>query len=191
MMTQRKFKSSNPAQSQNTTNPDDRNTHSPTGLSRKSTSASSKITQRLSPAAIHLRNPYRNKHKPRNPAFAKQLRDFLRARPPRDDRQDWPEGPPHATSPPVVTDKTINTHSTGNSHTTKNPVSNTANIDATTNQHQESHSTSNTVNSVSNTTYQPPDPFVLINDGTQRLTIQWSPDSYEKWNLTCLCGTRH
>ena len=165
----------------NTTDPETRNTHSPTGMSRQSTSKSPQITQRLSPAAIRLRNPYRNKHKkPRNPAFAKQLRDFLRARPPRDDRQDWPAGPPHAPSrQQEATDKTNDTHSTGNSHPTTNPVSNTANLNANTKQHQESHSTSNTANSVSNTTYQPPDPFVLINDGTQRLTIRWSPDSYE------------
>ncbi len=34
--------------------------------------------------------------------------------------------------------------------------------------------------SVSNTTYQTQNPFTPINDGTQRLTIRWSPPDYEE-----------
>jgi hypothetical protein len=54
--------------------------------------------------------------------------------------------------------------------------------------------------SASNTTYQPPpDPFVLINDGTQRLTIRWQPESFDtlvesnpqSWDTHLTTALRH
>jgi hypothetical protein len=133
-------------------------------------------TQRTSPA-IRLRNPYRNKNKPRNPTFAKHLRDFLRARPPKDDTREWP-APPHPTQSPTALNASKN-HWEQNNTEQPTTTTNTTIPDISTAASNKPHGSGNTVNSTSNTTYQPPDPFVLINDGTQRLTIRWRPDLYD------------
>jgi hypothetical protein len=144
------------------------------------------------------------KHKkPRNPAFAQQLRNFLLTRPTKDDElneksplQTIPltahnspnlvtatqplqhlectvnnDNPP---SPPAHNTKQTDLHA-NNPHNDKGSTSTAA---APSN-HQSHNDSGQSVISTSNTTYQPPDPFVLINDGTQRLTIRWRPDSFD------------
>jgi hypothetical protein len=77
-------------------------------------------------------------------------------------------------SPPAHNTKQTHLHA-NNPHNDKGSTSTAA---APSN-HQSHNDSGQSVISTSNTTYQPPDPFVLINDGTQRLTIRWSPDSFD------------
>ena len=139
----------------------------------------------LSPM-IRLRNPYRNKNKkPRNPTFAKHLRNYIATRSAinhNTNKSTTPE-PPH---PPNIS-------RSPSQPTTKHPTNDVAaGITRNPNLLQETRDqNSHAANSTSNTTYQPPDPFVLINDGTQRLTIRWKPKQFEilelnqyKWDTT-------
>ena len=162
----------------------DRNPSTPLARIQPISTSTSKLKQQQRLHAIMLRNPYRKKHRSTNPALNQLIRDYIDAR----------------KSPPTPTKPTSTTRPAQSSNTNKQKT--TTNYPHPSQQkdrqqsptrhgnpdhlHRSSESIRSPPNSVhtdhsfSNTTYQPPpDPFVLINDGTQRLTIRWRPDSFE------------
>jgi hypothetical protein len=155
----------------------------------KSTNTNKTNAQNRRP--IQLRNPYKRKNKPVNPKFARQLKHLMESRTPLD--RDRDEN--HSLS---TAESSIHQDNAGNKttaclfstynpscHPTKQhatPDINTKHILKTTNPEKspEPRTTHATTNSVSNTTYQPPDPFILINDGTQRMTVRWKPILFDQ-----------
>jgi hypothetical protein len=62
----------------------------------------------------------------------------------------------------------------------------------------ESHTCKTQLTQHPASTYQPPDPFILINDGTQCLTIRWIPEDYNhlaadstSWDTTLTTILQH
>ena len=149
----------------------------------------------LSPL-IRLRNPYRSKHKkPRNPAFAKQLRNYIATRSAL--AKNSTNSMERSVCPPNTSQIPTHTLDPHQPMPTEPPQAATV-----TQPPPDAHEhTSHAANSTSNTTYQPPDPFVLINDGTQRLTVRWKPVQFDNlesnssdWDqtlLTALCNIFH
>jgi hypothetical protein len=95
---------------------------------------------------------------------------------------------PHKSQQPYLTNPPAPTNT---------PTATNTNTGASTRSLQpESHTCKNIVNSAS--TYQPPDPFILINDGTQCLTIRWIPEDYNhlaadstSWDTTLTTILQH
>ena len=134
---------------------------------------------------IQLRNPYKRKNKPVNRAFARQLQHLMEARTPPDRGHD--------DNISISTDETYTPSPTEN-ETPTNIGTTSASITTTANQGTQppgltanfpnptQRTTMESTNSISKTTYQPPpDPFILINDGTQRMTIRWRPENFDKF----------
>lgn len=144
---------------------------------------------------IRLKNPYRSKPKPKNPAFAKQLRNYILARSPF-------QNSPTANNLPQPTNETFplqtpDPHNTDSPLTTTVPTATAANPTKTHPSTQDPNHTTNQTIPTPNSR-QPPDPFVLINDGTQRLTIRWRPEPFNElasnpheWDHTLMLALRN
>jgi hypothetical protein len=123
---------------------------------------------------IQLRNPYKRKTRPVNKTFARQLKNLMEARTPPDrdrDSNNWlsTDSDEHSLVDHTAPDTpTVNPPSQAPRQPRNEPGATTPRLN------------NELTNSISNTTYQPPDPFILINDGTQRLTIRWQPDDFEE-----------
>ena len=123
---------------------------------------------------IQLRNPYKRKNTPVNKKFARQLKHLMEARTPPDRNHE--DG---NNSLSTASDEFSATHQTNQATVDSPPPApckNPYDVPTTTTQRTISPST----NSLSNTTYKPPDPFILINDGTQRMTIRWKPEDFDQ-----------
>jgi hypothetical protein len=154
----------------------------PSSIEPISTSESTlKQQQRLH--AIKLRNPYRKKHRSTKPALNQKIRDYIDARKPSSTSNKTPPTVTETHGNQTNQQRTsidINHDQLATCQKLVAPNKNSANPTHPEPTRQSANSINTDNHSLSNTTYQPPpDPFVLINDGTQRLTIRWRPASFD------------